>query len=79
MTKWENIYLSVNLKKVYQIQSHRDNELDECSLSGVVSYDSNENNDILQDFVHEDMNNCTWQREHIMVVLDLKMPQNVWQ
>lgn len=59
MTKWENIYLSVNLKKVYQIQSHRDNELDECSLSGVVSYDSNENNDILQDFVHEDMNNCT--------------------
>jgi hypothetical protein len=44
-----------------------DNELDDCALLDVVvDGDSDEDADVIQDFVWEDMNNCKGQRENFV-------------
>jgi hypothetical protein len=60
--KWENIYLSVNLKKVYQIQN--DIELDDSALLDVMVNDDSDEDDIIQDFAWVDINNYKVQREN---------------
>jgi hypothetical protein len=63
MMKWENVYLSENLKKVYQIHSLIVTMNWMIALLDVVVDGDSDEDDDIQDFVWEDMNNFKGQRK----------------
>jgi hypothetical protein len=62
----EYLHVSESEENLSDLEFDTDNELDDCALFDVVNGDSDKDDDIIQDFVWEDMNNYKGQRQNFM-------------